>query len=175
MTHATWSVHTRHVTYHCGPQRILRGLTGGRREHRASTSQHCHVIRHSQGVAQFVGDQDDGAAAVGEPAHPTEQFCRLRWCEYSGRFVKNQQFDVTRQRLHNFTPLLRADTQRRYLRRRIELQSRPFGHITHPLGGGARVESSSTTQRHVLRDRHCGYQREMLMDHADSRSECGGR
>ena len=116
-------------------------------------------------------DEHHRVAGVGKPSHPRQQVGGFTGREDRRGFIENQQSDIARERLHDFAALLRAHRQRVHARLRVEREAGARRHRVHARFRLRAVEATGAAQCDVLRHRHGGDQREVLMHHADARAQ----
>ena len=108
----------------------------------------------------------------GESDNPIEQSRRFLRGQYRRGFVENQNPGAVRQCADDFESLLCFDGQVAHACAWIDLQPSSPGHRPDPFGRRRRVEAPLIANRHVLRRCQSGDEREMLLNHADSSSDC---
>ena len=72
---------------------------------------HGDAIAEGIGLAQLVGDEDDGDAALGQPPHHLPQLLHARGRQHGGRLVQDQHALVAPERAHDLDLLLLAERE----------------------------------------------------------------
>jgi hypothetical protein len=141
------------------------------RHHLAATHDD-HLVCHRQDLAQLVGDQHDGDAAIAQQAQDLQQPVGLLRGEHRARFVQNENPRAAHEHLEDLDPLLFAHRQIGNARVWIDRQPvfagepRQFGPCRRQAVG--QQCPALGAQNEVLQHGETVDQHEMLVDHADA-------
>ena len=126
---------------------------------------------------QLVRDEDHGAAGERKLAHRLEQPVGLLRREHRGRLVENHDAGITVERLDDLDALLLADRELPDASRGVDVEAELLRERAHaPLDlGASNDEGGVVTEHDVLGHRERGDEPEVLVHHADARSDRGAR
>ena len=143
-----------------------------RSRHHLAVTHHIDRVGHRHDLAQLVGDQDHGDAAVAQRAQDVEQLVGFLRGQHRARLVEDQDAGAAIQHLHDLDALLLADRQVADQRIRVDAQT---VFAAEPLDLGARGPEALVEQRpelgaehDVLQHREGVHQHEVLVHHADA-------
>ncbi len=160
------------AAHHVGGELLRNDVDHRVRCDKTPTPQHAHVVGIGHDLAELVRDEHDAALArMRATAQQTEHVVGLLRREHRSRLVENQEPRLEQQLLEDFELLLLACRQ--LLRCRVEVEvKRRGGNERAQLGAHRRPVDDrrqfAAREQQVLRHRHAGNEREVLVDHADA-------
>jgi hypothetical protein len=133
---------------------------------------HGHGVGDRHDLAQLVGDEDDGDAALFQRFQNLEELVGLLRRQDAGRLVEDQDLAIPVERLQDLDPLLLAHGK--VADDRVGIDREPVVAL-QPLDLGARLADAALDQHAALRAEHHVLdhaegidQHEVLVDHADA-------
>ena len=152
--------------------RVMREVGDLARAGEPAAPQHGDGVGEGRHLAELVRDHEHGDfAALGHRAHEAKHLVRLAGREHGGRLVQDEKLLVEVELLENLELLLFSSRQmrdrhveRHAERHAVEELGKPL-LLSGPVDHGGNVE---TGDDEVLRACQRGYQREVLVDHADT-------
>ena len=134
------------------------------------------AVRHGHDLVQLVGNKQDALALSLKTAHDLHQFVDFLRSQYSGGFVKNQNFIVTVQHFQDLNALLHANRDIADQCIRVYTQAVFFRKLHDLFAGDLFLQKSRFagfhTQHDVIQHREALHQLKVLVDHADAKVVC---
>ncbi len=154
-------------------QRRLVGLACCRVSHHLAQPHDRDLVRDGQDFFQFVGNEQDRPAGLGQGPDDLEEAFRFLRGEHGGGLVQDQHLCVSHQRLEDFHLLLSPYRQVLDQGVRGHVETELVGYPQDVAAGFAPVEKTQTldgleTEDDVLCHRENWHQHEVLVDHADA-------
>ena len=134
------------------------------------------AVRHGHDLVQLVGNKQDALALSLKTAHDLHQFVDFLRSQYSGGFVKNQNFIVAVQHFQDLNALLHANRDIADQCIRVYTQAVFFRKLHDLFAGDLFLQKSRFagfhTQHDVIQHREALHQLKVLVDHADAKVVC---
>ena len=139
-----------------------------------SASNDGDFIRNCSDLAQFVGNEDDRCSRIGKLTHDRHEFIGFLGSQNRRWFIKNKDFCLTREGLHDFDSLL--GTNRKVFDEGIgiEIETKACRDFFNSASGLRKINQSACFCRFKTQsDRFCDGkdrdQHEVLVDHSNPR------